>query len=163
MKKFWTDAKIAETLSKERVLKSETGRRPRTYLTNLTLAKLVSERNGFMVDNVKEVLDDCMEIIWENLLEGHKVQLAKMGSLYITVKPPYKTNINLKGLGGELKEHYVSPRFDLRFQRNEVALNFLKMREVKESELDKMYISLTDTKQVDTELVVKTTPQTRKM
>lgn len=139
MKKFWTDAKIAETIAKDRVLKPQSERKPKTYLTNHTLAQLVSDRNGFMYDNVREVIDDLTDIMWDQILLGRRVYLPKMGSLYLGIKPPYKTNINLKGLGGKLQEHLVAPRYDLKFYRNEEVLFFLKQKEVPEEELDKIY------------------------
>lgn len=159
MKKFWTDAKIAETLSKGRVVKPQSERKPKNYLTNKALAKLVSERNGFVYENVKEVLDDLSDIIYEQIISGNRVYLPKIGSIHLGIKPPYKTNINLKGLGGELKEHFVEPRFDLRFFRNEETSFFLKQREVTEEELDRIYYDdLTKTKkEKETELIVETT------
>lgn len=164
MEKFWTDAKIAETVAKNRVVKPNSERRPRTYLTVHTLSQLVSERNGFIYDNVREVVDDLTAIIWDQILLGNRISLPKMGSLYLAVKPPYRTNINLKGLGGVLKEHFVAPRYDLRFYRSEEALFLLKQREVTEEELDKIYYDGITKKEKDTELVV--TPSkipTRKM
>lgn len=157
MKKFWTDAKIAEAIEKKRVIKPQSERKPKTYLTNYTLSLLVSQRNGFIIDNVREVIDDLTEIIWEQILLGNRVYLPKMGSLYLAVKPPYKTNINLKGLGGELKEHYVAPRYDLRFYRSEEALFFLKQREVTEEELRKIYYDGITKKEKEVELVVENT------
>ncbi len=122
-------------------------RKPKNYLTNKALAKLVSERNGFVYENVKEVLDDLSDIIYEQIISGNRVYLPKIGSIHLGIKPPYKTNINLKGLGGELKEHFVEPRFDLRFFRNEETSFFLKQREVTEEELDRIYYDdLTKTK-----------------
>lgn len=164
MEKFWTDAKIAETVAKNRVVKPNSERRPRTYLTVHTLSQLVSERNGFIYDNVREVVDDLTAIIWDQILLGNRISLPKMGSLYLAVKPPYRTNINLKGLGGVLKEHFVAPRYDLRFYRSEEALFLLKQREVTEEELDRIYYDGITKKEKDTELVV--TPSkipTRKM
>lgn len=166
MKKFWTDAKIAETLSKERVVKPQSERKPRTYLTNKSLAKLVSQKNGFVYENVKEVLDDLSEVIYDQIISGNRVYFPRIGSIYLTIKPPYKTNINLKGLGGKLKEHFVEPRFDLRFYRHEETLFFLKQREVTEEELDKIYYdSLTKSKRErETELEVEETEvATRRM
>lgn len=159
MKEFWTDEKIAETLSKGRVVKPQSERKPKNYLTNKALAKLVSERNGFVYENVKEVLDDLSDIIYEQIISGNRVYLPKIGSIHLGIKPPYKTNINLKGLGGELKEHFVKPRFDLRFFRNEETSFFLKQREVTEEELDRVYYDdLTKTKrEKETELIVETT------
>lgn len=153
MKKFWTDAKIAEAISKDRVIKPQSERKPKTYLTNHTLAQMVSERNGFIYENVREVIDDLTDIMWDQILLGRRVYLPKMGSLYLGIKPPYKTNINLKGLSGKLEEHFVAPRFDLKFYRNEEVLFFLKQREVKEEELEKIYYdSVTKTKEKDIEL-----------
>ena len=154
MKKFWTDAKIAETVEKNRIRKPQSERKPKTYLTTHTLSQLVSERNGFIYENVREVVDDLTEIIWDQILLGNRVYFPKMGSLYLAVKPPYKTNINLKGLGGVLKEHFVAPRYDLRFYRSEEALFFLKQREVPEEELDKIYYDGLTKKEKEVELVV---------
>jgi len=154
--KFWTDVKIAETLSLERVIKPQSERKPRNYLTNNSLAQLVSERNGFVYENVKEVLDDLSAIMYEQIISGNRVYLPRIGSIYLTVKPPYKTNINLKGLGGKLQEHFVAPRFDIRFYRNEESLLFLKQREVTEQELDKIYYDgLTTKKEKEEEVKVE--------
>jgi nucleoid DNA-binding protein len=166
MEKFWTDAKIAETLSKERVLKPMSERRPKTFLTTHSLSKLVSERNGFVYDNVKEVLDDMAEIMWDQILMGNRIYFPKIGSLYLSIKPPYRTNINLKGLGGVLKEHFVAPRYEVKFYRNEGSLFFLKQGEVTEEHLDKIYYSKEEIKSKEkaTELVVNSTKEAeRKM
>lgn len=159
MKKFWTDTKIKETLLKKRVLKTHPERKPKNYLTNKALAKLVSERNGFLYENVKEVLDDFSDIVYEQIISGNRVYIPKIGSIYVGIKPPYRANVNLKGLGGVLKEHFVEPRFDLRFNRNEETTFFLKQREVTEEELDSIYYEdLTNLKkEKETELVVETT------
>lgn len=139
MKKFWTDAKIIETLEKERELIPLSKRRPRTYSGYNTYAKLISEKNGFQYDNLREVLDDLFTVMWEELLRGNRVYIPKIGSMYLSITPPYKTNVKLKGLGNELKPHLVAPRWDLKFQKNEEAMLFLKQREVTEEELDKIY------------------------
>lgn len=143
MKKFWTDAKIAEKIEeiKEQglVVKTQSEKRPRNYITNHSLSQLVSNRNGFVYDNVREVIDDFTDIIWEEVLKGNRVFIPKIGSFFLTIKSPYKTNINLVGLGGKLKEHYVAPRYELRFFRAEESLFFLKEREVTEEELRRSY------------------------
>jgi hypothetical protein len=139
MKKFWTDAKILETLEKDRKLIPLAKRKPRGYSGYNTLAKLISEKNGFQHDNLKEVLDDLFTVMWEELLRGNRVYIPKIGSVYLSVVPPYKTNLQLKGMGNVLKPHIVAPRWDLKFHKNEEAMLFLKQREVSEEELDKIY------------------------
>lgn len=143
MKKFWTDAKIAgkiEEIKEEGlIVKTQPEKKPRNYITNHSLSQLVSNRNGFIYDNVREVVDDLMDVIWEEVLKGNRVFLPKIGSVFLTIRSPYKTNINLIGLGGKLKEHYVAPRYELRFFRCEESLFFLKEREVTEEDLRKSY------------------------
>lgn len=161
---IWTPEKIEQTLRKKRVLKPLAKRKPKTYLTNASLAKLVSQRTGFVYDNVKEVVDDLMDIMYEQVLLGNRVQIPKMGSFFLAIKAPYVTNISLKCYREKLKEHHVPPRFDLRLTRNETTLNFLKQREVTEEELDTAYISDSDIKQKEQELVIPDVSQnTRKM
>lgn len=147
MEKFWTDAKIAETLKKDRVIKPISERRPKKYLTNKALSRLTSQKTGFVQENVREVVDSLTEVIWEQLLLGNKVVLPRVGSIFLTIAPPYKTNINLKGLGGKLKEHYVEPRFNISFVRNESSFLFLKQRQVSEEELNALYYD-TSNKQI---------------
>lgn len=166
MEKFWTDAKITETLSKERVLKPLPERKPKTWLTSHSLAKLVSQKNGFLYENVREVVDDLMEVMWDQMLLGHKVNLTRIGQVYLHIAPPYSTNINLKGLGGVLKPHLVPPRIGIKFTRNEASMFFLKQREVSEAELDSLYISDTDEKKEEVgEILIKESkePGSRKM
>lgn len=141
MEKFWTDAKIAGAIEKykDRKVKPAHKRRPTKFETVESLSKLVSERNGFHKDHVREVLDDFVKIIHEQIMLGKKVQLKDLGSLYLKVSRPHKTNVNLKGLGEGLSQLYVAPRFTLEFYRSESANWFFKSREVSEEELEAIF------------------------
>lgn len=114
-------------------------RRGKKKVTFKSIVTKISKRTGYSKPDVKEVIDELVEIMVEELKKDNIVMIPQIGMIYPAIKPPFKATKMIPGTN-KAEVFTVPAKYEIRLrQSSNIKVQLNKALEVTQSKIDELY------------------------
>ena len=124
--------------SKKKVLKPLNKRKPDVQKNSVDMAKAIQLETGFRADDIALVVRTLSAYIKDQMMDGHSVNIPKLGIFYPLIKPE-RTVMSMNGGVGKPTHMKMDARWQMKFRSSHSIQDALLENPPTEEEIANLY------------------------